>query len=347
MALLEAVVLPPEPDHPRVPCCRSCGTSCVLSGYGVAASAGEFEGIIERGVVVQEDGELPPVVTPPPHGGAWAGGGGGAATSSWVGPVPSTTLATSSARRPVYQPAVTRRRPRRRRGTVAKAARRSPVEAESHRQNHIAVERNRRRQMNEYLAALRSLMPPSYARRGDQASIVGGAIDFVKELEHHLQSLQAQRRRHPAAAGHGSECSPGFFTFPQYSTTAAAAAAANDADDDASGGGCEGRPTTRPAGVAAADVEAAVSEGHATVKVLAPRRRRMLLRLLLGMQHRGLAALHLNASTTADQMVLYTFTLKIGDGWPLSSAGDVAGAVHDIVVAGMGTAEERPIYPAN
>ena len=66
---------------------------------------------------------------------------------------------------------------------------------------------------------------------------------------------------------------------------------------------------TRP-GVAA-DVEAAVSEGHATVKVLAPRRRRMLLRLLLGMQRRGLAALHLNASTTADQMVLYTFSLKV------------------------------------
>jgi hypothetical protein len=30
---------------------------------------------------------------------------------------------------------------------------------------HIAVERNRRRQMNEYLAVLRSLMPPSYAQR--------------------------------------------------------------------------------------------------------------------------------------------------------------------------------------
>ena len=143
--------------------------------------------------------------------------------------------------------------------------------------------------------------------QGDQASIVGGAIDFVKELEHHLQSLQAQRRHHPAAAGHGAERFPGFFTFPQYST--AAAAAANDDVDNASSGGGEGRPVTRP-GVAA-DVEAAVSEGHATVKVLAPRRRRMLLRLLLGMQRRGLAALHLNASTTADQMVLYTFTLKV------------------------------------
>ncbi|PAN24837.1 hypothetical protein PAHAL_4G256000 [Panicum hallii] len=334
MALLEAVVFPP--DHPpRVPCCRSCGTSCVLSGYGVAA-AGEFEGIIERGVVVQEDG-VPAVVTPP-HGSACCAWAGGAATSSWAGPVPSTTLATSSPRRPtVYQPAVTRR-PRRRRGAIAKAARRSVVEAESHRQNHIAVERNRRRQMNEYLAALRALMPPSYARRGDQASIVGGAIDFVKELEHHLQSLQAQKRHH-AAASHGSEGFPGFFTFPQYST---AAAAANDVDDDSSGG--EGRPTTRPGAVA--DVEAAVSEGHATVKVLAPRRRRMLLRLLLGMQRRGLAALHLNASTTADQMVLYSCTLKMGDGWQLSSAADVAAAVHDIV-AGIDTTEERPIYPTN
>jgi hypothetical protein len=30
---------------------------------------------------------------------------------------------------------------------------------------HIAVERNRRKQMNEYLAVLRSLMPPSYVQR--------------------------------------------------------------------------------------------------------------------------------------------------------------------------------------
>jgi hypothetical protein len=167
-ALLEAVAAFP-PDHPRVPCCRSCGTSCViLGGYGVPL-AGEFEGIIEKGVVVQqEDGEL--LVPPPPHGSAaccaWAGG---AATSSWVGPVPSTTaLATSSARRPAHhhQPAGTKK-PRRLKGT---AARRSVAEAESLRRNHIAVERNRRRQVNEHLAALRTLMPPSYARRVRRAA---------------------------------------------------------------------------------------------------------------------------------------------------------------------------------
>ena len=38
-------------------------------------------------------------------------------------------------------------------------------EVESQRMTHIAVERNRRKQMNEYLAALRSLMPPSYVQR--------------------------------------------------------------------------------------------------------------------------------------------------------------------------------------
>lgn len=38
-------------------------------------------------------------------------------------------------------------------------------ELENQRMTHIAVERNRRKQMNEYLAILRSLMPPSYVQR--------------------------------------------------------------------------------------------------------------------------------------------------------------------------------------
>lgn len=38
-------------------------------------------------------------------------------------------------------------------------------EVESQRMTHIAVERNRRRQMNEHLRVLRSLMPGSYVQR--------------------------------------------------------------------------------------------------------------------------------------------------------------------------------------
>jgi hypothetical protein len=41
----------------------------------------------------------------------------------------------------------------------------SREETETQRMTHIAVERNRRRQMNEYLAALRSIMPEAYVQR--------------------------------------------------------------------------------------------------------------------------------------------------------------------------------------
>jgi len=64
-----------------------------------------------------------------------------------------TQAATSSA--------PTRVRKRRRRARSCK----SREETETQRMTHIAVERNRRRQMNEYLAVLRSHMPPSYAHR--------------------------------------------------------------------------------------------------------------------------------------------------------------------------------------
>lgn len=52
------------------------------------------------------------------------------------------------------------RRKRRRTKTV-----KNREEIENQRMIHIAVERNRRRQMNDYLAVLRSMMPTSYVQR--------------------------------------------------------------------------------------------------------------------------------------------------------------------------------------
>ncbi|KAK3128732.1 hypothetical protein QOZ80_6BG0465680 [Eleusine coracana subsp. coracana] len=328
MALLEAVVFPQ--DHPRrLPCCRSCG-------YGFGA-AGELEGVMGDDLVV--------AATTPPHARstaccAWSAGVFvGAAPITWADPVQITAPpSSSSARRPVVQHAAVRRRRRRRRGTaVPKEEARNVEDADEtqRRLNHIVVERNRRRQVNQYLATLRGLMPRSYARRGDQASIVGGAINFVKELEHRLQSLQQ----------HAEKQRSSFFSrSPQYSVSAAAAAhttttkiVINSAISTA-----VVNSAMRP-GVAG--VEAAVSDGHATVKVVAPRRpgQQLLLRLLLGMQLRGLAALHLNVTTTAGQMVFYTITVRMADGCQLSSAADVAAAVHDIV-AEANAAEERAAW---
>ncbi|KAJ0099135.1 hypothetical protein Patl1_20307 [Pistacia atlantica] len=63
------------------------------------------------------------------------------------------------------------------------------------RMSHITVERNRRKQMNEHLSVLRSLMPCFYVKRGDQASIIGGVVDYINELQQVLQSLEAKKQR--------------------------------------------------------------------------------------------------------------------------------------------------------
>ncbi|KAH1255720.1 Transcription factor SPEECHLESS [Glycine max] len=61
--------------------------------------------------------------------------------------------------------------------------------------SHITVERNRRKQMNEHLTVLRSLMPCFYVKRGDQASIIGGVVDYISELQQVLQALEAKKQR--------------------------------------------------------------------------------------------------------------------------------------------------------
>ncbi|XVE58406.1 hypothetical protein DITRI_Ditri04bG0167300 [Diplodiscus trichospermus] len=63
------------------------------------------------------------------------------------------------------------------------------------RMSHITVERNRRKQMNEHLSVLRSLMPCFYVKRGDQASIIGGVVEYINELQQVLQSLEAKKQR--------------------------------------------------------------------------------------------------------------------------------------------------------
>jgi hypothetical protein len=59
-----------------------------------------------------------------------------------------------------------RKRPRLRpRAAPQQEKRKRPEEAESQRMTHIAVERNRRRLMNDHLASLRALIPTSYIPR--------------------------------------------------------------------------------------------------------------------------------------------------------------------------------------
>lgn len=67
---------------------------------------------------------------------------------------------------------VTRRRTR---------AKKNKEEISNQRMTHIAVERNRRRQMNEYLSVLRSLMPESYVQR---VSLINFYICILNSIQH-------------------------------------------------------------------------------------------------------------------------------------------------------------------
>lgn len=220
-------------------------------------------------------------------------------------------------------------------------------EVENQRMTHIAVERNRRRQMNEYLAVLRSLMPP-YVQRGDQASIIGGAINFVKELEQLLQSLESQKQAFKKSSS--SSASPSledannksnagvtipfadFFTYPQYSSHSSsnqssninsAGMGASNSSDSLS----ENHPRFGPI----ADIEVTMVESHANLKILTKRRPKQLLKMASGFQTLRLSILHLNVTTTVDQLVLYSLSVKVEEDCQLTSVDEIATAVYQML----------------
>ncbi|THU55052.1 hypothetical protein C4D60_Mb11t02490 [Musa balbisiana] len=219
-----------------------------------------------------------------------------------------------------------RKRKRPRQASTSK----SPEEAESQRMTHIAVERNRRRLMNDHLATLRSLMPSSYVQRGDQASIVGGAIEFVKELEHHLLSLQYEKRLRASAAVrsrsnddeqcHAATLHDGFFISPQYTGYSQWKRQRGDGKGD----------EAQQENATGMDVEATLVQGHVNLKVAGRRRRGQLVRAIAAMEELRLSVLHLNIICLEPSSILYSLNLKMEEECKLGSADEVATAVHQI-----------------
>ncbi|KAK8589310.1 hypothetical protein V6N13_088162 [Hibiscus sabdariffa] len=232
----------------------------------------------------------PTSVAPPPHFSEATNNGNGSSSNVVDGSAAVETTST---------------RPKRRRLKTRK----NKEEIENQRMTHIAVERNRRRQMNEYLSVLRSLMPESYVQRGDQASITGGAINFVKELEHCVQLLSAKKEVKERSDGSSSFAE--FFMFPQYSTR----------------GDSNSIPMNESA---VADIEVTMVESHANLKIRSKKSPEQLLKLVSGLNSMRLNILHLNV-TTVEQTVLYSLSVKVEDDCKLTSVDDIATAVHQLL----------------
>ncbi|XP_017221958.1 transcription factor FAMA isoform X2 [Daucus carota subsp. sativus] len=212
-------------------------------------------------------------------------------------------------------------------------------EVESQRMTHIAVERNRRKQMNEHLRVLRSLMPGSYVQRGDQASIIGGAIEFVRELEQLLQCLESQKRRRlygdapPPPRPIGDSANPMQQTQvppppPPFFNPMSASASDDPLKlvSDYENGLI--REETAESKSCLADVEVRVLGFDAMIKILCRRSPGQLIKTIAALEDLELNILHTNI-TTIEQTVLYSFNVKVASESSFT-AEDIANAVQQI-----------------
>ncbi|CAO2842832.1 unnamed protein product [Amaranthus hypochondriacus] len=224
-------------------------------------------------------------------------------------------------------------------------------EVESQRMTHIAVERNRRKQMNEHLRVLRSLMPSSYVQRGDQASIIGGAIEFVRELEQLLQCLESQKRRRL----YGDQARPMVDSSPSSSAVLGLVQQTppqfppppgnqyvhlQSDDDQLRLMDHQPNPTPGPGGLGLlqeetaesksciADVEVKVLGFDALIKILSRRRPGQLIKAIAALEDLHFSILHTNI-TTIEQTILYSFNVKVGNEARFT-AEDIATSVQQI-----------------
>ncbi|KAF5736648.1 hypothetical protein HS088_TW14G00795 [Tripterygium wilfordii] len=205
-------------------------------------------------------------------------------------------------------------------------------EVESQRMTHIAVERNRRKQMNEHLVVLRSLMPGSYVQRGDQASIIGGAIEFVRELEQLLQCLESQKRRRIYGEATPRQMvasgDPSQIANIQPPTFLPPLPLANQINDDVMNLEIGLREETAESKSCLADVEVKVLGFDAIIKILSRRRPGQLTKTIAGLEDLQLSILHTNI-TTIEQTVLYSFNVKVTSDSRFT-AEDIANSVQQI-----------------
>lgn len=133
---------------------------------------------------------------------------------------------------------------------------------------------------------------------------MGGAIEFVKELEHLLQSLEARKLQllHQEVAQTNENTAISklmqppfaqFFSYPQYTWSQTP------------------NKYTSKTKAAIADIEVTLIETHANLRILTRRNSPgQLTKLVAGFQTLCLTVLHLNV-TTIDPLVFYSISAKV------------------------------------
>ncbi|XP_047963314.1 transcription factor SPEECHLESS-like [Salvia hispanica] len=198
---------------------------------------------------------------------------------------------------------------------------------EGQNKSHITVERNRRKQMNDHLSVLRSLMPCFYVKRGDQASIIGGVVDYINELQQVLQSLEAKKQRKaaynevlsprpsplsPRTPQPSSPYKPWMHPLPSPVDPSPCNSSTSSTINDA----VNELVATSKSPVA--QVEVKFSGPNLLLKTMSHRLPGQVLKIISALEELALEILHVSISTV-DETMLNSFTIKIGIQCQLSA----------------------------
>jgi hypothetical protein len=165
--------------------------------------------------------------------------------------------------------------------------------------------------------------------QGDQASIIGGAIEFIRELEQLIQCLESQKRRR-LYGGSGGDAPrpvvdaptsiqqhqpqpppfipPATLPFPTASGGGSAGDGAAKILDLDVGGGLREEVAENKSVLA--DIEVRALGPDAMIKILSRRRPGQLIRTIAALEEMQMSILHTNI-TTIEQTVLYSFNVKV------------------------------------
>ncbi|KAF9678051.1 hypothetical protein SADUNF_Sadunf08G0171700 [Salix dunnii] len=157
--------------------------------------------------------------------------------------------------------------------------------------SHIAVERNRRRQMNEHLKVLRSLTPCFYIKR-----VFGGPSFYNRGCNRVRKGVA------PSSPGFGVQKTKEDTRHPDHHNPFPFGNIENDLMKEL-GSACCNSPI--------ADVEAKISGSNVILKVISRRIPGQIVRIISVLENLSFEILHLNISSMEDT-VLYSFVIKIG-----------------------------------
>jgi hypothetical protein len=134
--------------------------------------------------------------------------------------------------------------------------------------------------------------------QGDQASIIGGAIEFVRELEQLLQCLESQKRRRLMEDSAVAIQQPHPPFFPPMPLPNDQMKTLDLREETAENKSC------------LADVEVKLVGFDAMIKILSRRRPGQLSKTIAALEDLQLN-IHDTNITTIDQTVLYSFNVKV------------------------------------